>query len=91
MEVSIDRGRKMNNADKETIEVYWAQLKQSTDEESYKRECPFCENGLFLVGRARDTGVLEALDRCISCAQMIRYLDIEQMRERERPSYLAIL
>lgn len=72
----------MNNADKEIIEVYWAQLRQPTPEK-YRRDCPFCENGLLLVSRDRDTGVLEALDRCISCAQRVRYLDIEKMRERE--------
>lgn len=68
----------MSNAAKEIIEVYWAQLKPIG--ESYKRECPFCESGLLLVGRDRDTGVLEALDRCIGCAQAVRYLDIEKMR-----------
>lgn len=72
----------MSNAAKEIIEVYWAQLKSI--DKSYKRECPFCGKGLFLVGRDRDTGVLEALDRCVGCAQVVRYLDIEKMRERER-------
>lgn len=73
----------MSNADKETIAVYWSQLKPSTDEQSYKRDCPFCEAGLLLVGRDRETMELEEHDGCIGCGQRVRYLDIEKMRKRD--------
>ncbi len=75
----------MSNADKEIIEVYWSQLKRPTlrDEQSYKSECPFCESGLFLVGRDGGMLELEEIDGCIGCGQRVRYLDIEKMREND--------
>ncbi len=75
----------MSNRTKPVISVYWSQLRGPTlrDEQSSKRDCPFCENGLFLVGRDRGTLELEEIDGCISCGQRIAYLDIEKMRERD--------
>lgn len=72
----------MSNATKPVIPVYWSQLRPVT-EKSYKRDCPFCENGLFLVGRDRGMLELEEIDGCISCGQRVLYLDIEKMRERD--------
>lgn len=71
----------MSNATKEIIGVYWAQLRGPTSYESYKRDCPFCESGLLLVGRDRGTLELEEVDGCIGCGQRVRYLDIEKVRE----------
>lgn len=75
----------MSNRKNPTIAVYWSQLRQPTlrDEQSYKRDCPFCENGLLLVGRDRETFMLMEFDGCILCGQTVRYLDIEEMRKRE--------
>jgi hypothetical protein len=79
VEISIIGGRKMTE---EVIAVYWSRLKP-VQRSTYKRECPFCEDGLFLVGRERGMLELEEIDGCISCGQKVRYLDIEKMRERD--------
>ena len=75
----------MSSADKEIIDVYWSQLRGPTSYESWKRDCPFCESGLLLVGRDRKTMVFEEIDGCIRCGQRVRYIDIEKMRARELP------
>ena len=72
----------MSNFAKPIIAVYWSQLRPMTPEQPYKRDCPFCENGLLLVSRDRKTGELEELDGCIRCGQRVLYLDIEKMRDR---------
>jgi hypothetical protein len=64
------------------IEVYWSRL-VPTESSRYKRECPFCEGGMFLVGRNQDTMQLQEYDGCIGCGQRVRYLDIEKMRAME--------
>lgn len=74
----------MANVNKVVIEVYWRQLRAFTEESSYKRDCPFCKAGILLVGRDSETMVLEEYDRCITCGQRVRYLDIEVLRARER-------
>ena len=68
---------------KEAIAVYWSRLRPTLEKYTYKRECPFCENGLLLVGRDRETMELEEHDGCIGCGQRVRYLDIEKIRERD--------
>ncbi len=73
------------NTEKEAIDVYWSQLKSADKYSVYKRECPFCENGMLLLGRNRETMQLDEYDRCIGCRQRIRYLDIEKLRAREQP------
>ena len=78
----------MSNFAKPIIAVYWSQLNPSTDRMrgiTFRRDCPFCENGLLLVGRDRKTAVLEEIDGCIRCGQRVLYLDIEKMRARELP------
>ena len=47
----------------------------------YKSCCPVCKDGILLVGRDFKTLELEEFDRCISCGQRIKYLDIQQMRK----------
>ncbi len=71
---------------KEIIEVYWSRL-VPTGRSRYKRECPFCEGGMFLVGRNQDTAQLQEYDGCIGCGQRVRYLDIEKMRAMEKPKH----
>ena len=74
----------MSNRDKEIIEVYCSRLRPVLrDDRSYKRECPFCVNGLFLIGRDRGMLELEEIDGCVGCGQRVRYLDIEKMRESD--------
>ena len=66
------------------IKVYHGNLMESDDNSMYRRECPFCEIGLFLVRRHLETFELEAMDNCISCGQRVIYMDIEKMRDTER-------
>lgn len=63
------------------INVYHSKLKRSSDS-SYRSECPFCEDGLFLVGRIKKTHELDDIDMCVSCGQVVLYMDIEDMRKR---------
>lgn len=53
----------------------------SVGDSLYKKECPFCGQGVFLVGRNRDTAKLEKFDRCISCGMKVEWLDIKEMRD----------
>ena len=74
----------MSNAKTPAMAVYWSRLLPVGSDPVYRRECPFCEEGIFLVGRDQGTFILEEFDRCVSCAQAVRYIDIEKMRNRER-------
>jgi len=67
----------------EPIKVYHANLLESDDNSMYRRECPFCEIGLFMVRRDNETFVLEDTDNCISCGQQVIYMDIDKMRAKE--------
>jgi len=66
------------------IEVYHGRLGIVVLSSRWKRECPFCDRGMFLVGRDRETFELEEYDNCLYCGQRVRYMDIEQMRATER-------
>ncbi len=46
-------------------------------ESPYRSKCPKCERGILLVRRDQKTFQLLAEDRCISCAQLVVYLDDE--------------
>ena len=71
------------NVGNPVISVYWKRLLRPPGDSFYRRECPFCVQGLLLVGRDRETMVLEEYDACLYCGQHVSYLDIETMRERE--------
>ena len=73
----------MSNSNNPIINLYWSRLVSVGPNSVYRRECPFCKDGIFLVGRDRKTFALEELDRCISCGQIVHYIDIEEMRRRE--------
>ncbi len=73
----------MSNAKNPITAVYWSRLLPVGADTIYRRECPFCKAGIFLVGRNQGTFVLEEFDRCVSCGQTIRYIDIEEMRKKE--------
>ena len=71
----------MKNRHQSVIYVYHNKLKRS-DDSYYRSECPFCGDGLFLVGRNIETHELEHMDVCVTCAQRVIYEDIEDMRKR---------
>ena len=75
----------MSNRENPTVSVVWSRMLPAGDDPVYRRECPFCEDGIFLVGRNRETLELLEYDMCILCGQTICYIDIEEMRKRERP------
>jgi len=68
-------------SDSNIIDVYHSKLKR-LDNSSYKSECPFCEDGLFLLGRNMETNELDEFDICISCGKMIVYKDINDIKKR---------
>ena len=65
------------------IKLYHSRLQSVDDQTYYKRECPFCNRGMFLVHRDNETFKLEEDDYCISCGQGVQYLDIKEMRVRD--------
>jgi hypothetical protein len=70
----------LNNIDNDAVSVYWSRL-IPVRADSFRRECPFCDGGVLLIGRTQKApyGLLER-DRCIQCGQLVRWLDIEVMR-----------
>jgi len=73
----------MKNLTAAVITVRHEDLPIWSDESYYKRKCPVCEEGLLLVARDSDTGLLQEHDRCVLCGQHVRYEDINEMRARE--------
>ena len=69
-------------SNKEPIKLYHRALLPVGDS-LYKRECPFCGKGIFLVTRDRDTFQLEEYDNCIFCGTVVQWMDIKKMRKKE--------
>lgn len=72
------------NMDNEAVVVRHAKLRRASNSSPYKSCCPCCADGVLLVGRDQKTFDLLEYDRCVSCGQLFRYEDIEEMRSRER-------
>ena len=72
------------NLDKDIIGIKHSELTRSDSETAYKSNCPACDDGILLVARDQETLVLEEYDRCVLCGQAFRYLDIEEMRRKEK-------
>ena len=51
---------------------------------AYKSVCPVCKEGILPVGRDPRSFELQEYDRCFLCGQQFQYLDIEQLRRKER-------
>ncbi len=64
------------------IRVYHARLGIVTSSQ-WRRECPFCDRGILLVGRDKHSFELQEYDNCLFCGQRVRYMDIEQMRKKD--------
>lgn len=75
-------GEYLKNAEEPEISVRHADLTRF-GESAYKSKCPCCKEGILLVGRDQKTLDLLEYDRCVVCAQLIRYSDIEELREKE--------
>jgi len=73
------------NFDQPIRDVYHGQLTPFDYRSRFKRDCPVCERGVLLMQRNNQGGELLELDRCVSCGQQFRYLDIEELRKGERP------
>jgi len=73
----------MKNVEAPIREVLHTELQRCSPESWYKSKCMACEDGAFLMFRDRETGRLAEFDRCISCGQPIRYLDIEGLRQAD--------
>lgn len=57
------------------LDIHHAALKRWSDESEFKVMCPACGDGLLLVQRDQETLRIKDADRCIRCAQLVRYLD----------------
>ena len=63
-----------------TITLYHRNL-LSVGDSMYRKECPFCSEGMFLIERDQETFILQVIDRCINCGQKVMWEDIKEMRE----------
>ena len=66
------------------IDVKHSDLINVSEDSLYRKKCPVCNDGVLLVYRDKKTFDLAEYDRCVSCGQSVRYLDIEEMRNREK-------
>jgi hypothetical protein len=73
--LAIGHGVNINN---NIIKLYHSSLKNFNEDSFYRKECPFCDGGVFCVKRNLQTLELEKLDRCLKCGQQVEYLDYEQ-------------
>ena len=76
-------GEYLMNAESAVIEVRHDQLERCSGESAYKSKCPSCSDGILLVARNQEDFSLHEYDRCIVCAQQVRYLDIDRLRMRD--------
>jgi hypothetical protein len=74
----------LKNVNADTVEVRHADLKRCSEQSLYRSWCPVCSDGILLVGRDQKTFQLLEHDRCTMCGQLVHYLDIETLRQRER-------
>jgi hypothetical protein len=72
------------NVNKPPIRVRHADLVRSIPGSLYRSVCPACPAGALLVRRNPKTFALEAVDRCVACAQAFIYTDIDQLRSGEK-------
>ena len=66
------------NINKSPIYVFHKNMKEH-DGSCYKRECPFCENGVFFVQRDQETMAILPKDMCSWCGQRVIYMDFEEL------------
>ena len=64
---------------KKPVHLNWASLKVLFEGE-YRRQCPFCKEGVLPMQRSSDTYELLDWDRCTGCGQVVIYDDIEHVR-----------
>lgn len=74
----------LKNVNADTIEIRHADLRRCSKESAYRSWCPACSDGILLVGRDQSSLQLLEHDRCITCGQLVHYLDIDALRQRER-------
>jgi len=67
------------------MEVRHSELERMSEDSAFGSKCPVCENGFLLVYREPGSFELAEFDRCISCGQIVKYLDIEDLRALEEP------
>jgi len=66
------------------IDLRHANQEKVSDLSDWKVECPFCTEGLFLVQRNQNPPhQLLEYDNCIGCGQIVRWVDIDEMRQRD--------
>jgi len=66
------------------IDLRHANQEKVSESSHWKAECPFCTEGLFLVQRNQNPPhQLLEYDNCIGCGQIVRWVDIDEMRQRD--------
>jgi hypothetical protein len=71
------------NASNSVLKIRHSSLLRMSEDSDYRVKCPVCETGALLVHRDQKTLMLAESDHCIVCGQHVKYLDIQEMREKE--------
>ena len=79
---NIDPSEYGKNLEKPTMDVHHSALPPVSDSSVFRVHCPACDDGMLLVRRNNKTLQLEELDSCLVCGQVVRYLDIEELRKK---------
>lgn len=64
--------RRANNL----MEVRHQDLKRADSDSPYVSKCISCNDGVLLMRRNQESGILEILDFCCLCGQAVKYTDV---------------
>ena len=59
------------------VPLHHRALKPTSDDAVFRRECPFCYEGILPVRRDPGTGALLPWDYCLLCGQPVCYIDFK--------------
>jgi len=59
------------------VKVVHRNLQRADENSPFRSLCPFCFNGILLVGRDDKDFKLKAQDRCVLCGQAVEYIDMQ--------------
>lgn len=67
------------NINNDPVLLYHKNLKNLNEESKYKKECPFCEDGMLSVIRKWETFEIQESDACTRCCQKVKYIDYKEI------------
>lgn len=52
--------------------------------EYFRRECPVCDEGILLLRRSIETGMILPEDSCCLCGQRVEFTDIDELNSKTK-------